>query len=170
MKSFILIAMALFLSLAGKSQQTTNAATPTVDKANYQAEYKSLKDRSRSEKTIAQILNITGIVLCSGGTIVWVIGEVDKSARTDDGYGDQTGGFLGGNVNDQQIINTGIGLTATGIALGITSAVFYTRSGVLYHKAREIKMSMNSNSVNIPVSGMQTYRAPQLGLGISVSL
>jgi hypothetical protein len=165
MKHFILVAIVLCMSFMSKAQYTT-VNQPKVDNAAY----KELKHKSSNAKVEAVILNVTGIALCAGGTIVWVFAEIDKSSKSSDGYADDDNGFLGKGVNDDNLINTGIAMTAGGVVLGIGSAVLYTRSSILYHKAREIKMSMNTNSVNIPVSGIQTNRLHQVGVGVSISL
>ncbi|HTB53386.1 MAG TPA: hypothetical protein VK718_11495 [Ferruginibacter sp.] len=164
MKQFILIAVVLLMSHAGKAQQTSS--TPTVDQSNYKIEYKQLRSASSHARVGAIILNVTGIVLCVGGTIVMATGALDQSTKD----GDPSGGLLGGSSNDNDIITAGAVMTGAGIVCGIGSWVLYAKSARLYHKAREVKMSMNSNSFAIPQTGARSFRVPQIGMGFSISL
>lgn len=100
-----------------------------------------------------------------------VAGEFDKSTKSDQTNYDANDNPIPANTStDDNLITDGIIVTGGGVILGIGSAILYTRSGILYHKARELKMSMNTNSINIPESDSRSFRAQQIGLGFSVSL
>jgi hypothetical protein len=154
------------MSFVSKAQYTP-VNQPKVDNAAY----RELRDKSTNAKIEAVVLNVAAITLCAVGTGMVVFGEIDKSTKSNDGTYDANGNFTPASTqSDDDLITAGAVVTGGGVVLGIGSAVLYTRSGILYHKAREIKMSMNTNSVNIPVNGTQSYRLQQLGLGVSVSL
>jgi hypothetical protein len=168
MKHFVLIMLAFFITLAGKSQQTPSH---TVDNANYKIEYQNLKNKSENAKIVAVILNVAGIAVCVAGTAMIAYGVIDKATNSGAGTYDENDNFIPSDYNkDNTIINNGIIVTGAGVVLGIGSAVLYTRSSILYYKAREIKMTMNTNSINIPVTGARSFHAPQIGLGFSISL
>jgi hypothetical protein len=168
MKHFLIITLILCVSFAAKAQYTPVPNQPKVDNTAY----KEIRNKSTNAKIEAVILNIGAITLCAVGTVMVVVGELDKSTKTDDGTSyDSNGNPIPADTKtDDNLINSGIAVTGGGVVLGIGSAVLYTRSGILYHKARELKMSMNTNSINIPESDIRSFRAKQIGLGISVSL
>jgi hypothetical protein len=167
MKHFVLITIVLCMSFVSKAQYTP-VNQPKVDNAAY----RELRNKSTNAKIEAVILNVAAITLCAVGTGMVVFGEIDKSTKSNDGgtY-DANGNYIPASTqSDDDLITAGAVVTGGGVVLGIGSAVLYTRSGILYHKAREIKMGMNTSSVNIPISGAQSYRLQQIGLGLSISL
>jgi hypothetical protein len=166
MKHFVLIAIVLCMSFVSKAQYTP-VNQPKVDNAAY----RELRDKSTNAKIEAVILNVAAITLCAVGTGMVIVGEVDKASKDGEGSYDANNNYVPASTkSDDDLITAGAVATGGGIILGIGSAVLYTRSGILYHKAREIKMGMNTSSVNIPISGAQSYRLQQIGLGVSISL
>ncbi len=173
MKHFILIIVVICMAFVSKAQyapvNTNSSNSHQIDNS----EYKALRNRSTNVKIEAVILNITAITACAVGTGMFVVGEIDKSSVAGDGSGtvDANGNFIPSNSHsDDQLINGGIAITGVGVLIGIGSAILYTRSAMLYHKSREIKMNMNTNSINIPHTGTTSIRIPMIGVGCTLSL
>jgi hypothetical protein len=168
MKHFIIIAIVLCVSFAAKAQYTPVGNQSKVDNSAY----KELRNKSTNAKIEAVILNIGAITLCAVGTVMVVAGELDRSTKTDQGttYDANDNPVPPDTHTDDDLIRNGIVVAGGGVVLGIGSAILYTRSGILYHKARDIKMSMNTNSINIPESDIRSFHAKQIGLGVSISL
>jgi len=164
---FFIITIILCGAFVAKAQYTPISNQPKVDNAAY----KEVRNKSTNAKIEAVILNVGAITLCAVGTVMVVAGEFDKSTKSDQTNYDANDNPIPANTStDDNLITDGIIVTGGGVILGIGSAILYTRSGILYHKARELKMSMNTNSINIPESDSRSFRAQQIGLGFSVSL
>jgi hypothetical protein len=166
MKQLILIAIVICTSFAAKAQYAPVEQDHKVDNSAYQ----HMRNKSTNAKIEAVILNITAITACVVGTGLVVIGEIDKASNEGAGTYDANDNFIPSDYkSDNQLINTGFAVGGAGVLIGIGSAVLYTRSAILYHRAREIKMSMHSNSINIP-SATKSLSLPQAGIGFSISL
>jgi|GEM_PF-6819113 hypothetical protein len=160
MKQVTIAILFFLISFQSFSQQAK------VDSSNYnisqdRADYDQLRADAKHEKVTAVVLVSVGGGLAVGGAAAIIVGGFADAVDDVDGVHSHQG---------DDLVRTGAIVAGIGVATALVSISFFISSHHDKKEARSLKLHLNSNSCNIPVSGFKSINKPQLGIGLSIPL
>jgi hypothetical protein len=158
MKQLAVAILFFLISFQSFSQQTR------IDSSNIsldRGDYNQLRADARHEKVTAVVLVSVGGGLVVGGVAAIIIGGLADAVDDGDGVNSHQG---------DDIVRTGAIVAGIGAATALVSIPFFISSHRDRKEARSLRLHLNSNSYNVPVSGLKSISKSQLGIGLSIPL